>query len=235
MSTETRPVILLVEDEPALREGLVHNLEFEGFEVHAASDGRSGYEAARGATLDVAIFDVMMPGMDGFELLHKLRGEGFAVPVLMLTAKGQKQDKLHGFKLGADDYLTKPFSVLELIARVKALLRRRSTDGRPVGKLDRYTFRDVEVDFVAMEVRKAGALVECSLKEMEMLRLLIDRKGQAVSRKDLLMQVWGYEEASMPTTRTIDTHIARLRSKLGGDDGCDFIKTVHKVGYKFQD
>lgn len=235
MPTETRPVVLLVEDERALREGLVHNLEFEGFEVRTASDGRSGYEAAHGGPIDIAIFDVMLPGMDGFELLGKLRDEGFGSPVLMLTAKGQEQDKLRGFQLGADDYLTKPFSVLELMARVKALLRRRSADGAPVGKLDRYTFRDIEVDFVAMEVRKGGELVECSLKEMEMLRLLIDRKGQAVSRKDLLTQVWGYAEASMPTTRTIDTHVARLRSKLGGEEGCDFIKTVHKVGYKFQD
>lgn len=235
MPTDSRPVVLLVEDERALREGLVHNLEFEGFDVRTASDGRSGYEAARGGPIDIAIFDVMLPGMDGFELLGKLRDEGFGSPVLMLTAKGQEQDKLRGFQLGADDYLTKPFSVLELMARVKALLRRRSPDGAPVGKLDRYTFRDIEVDFVAMEVRKGGELVECSLKEMEMLRLLIDRKGQAVSRKDLLTQVWGYAEASMPTTRTIDTHVARLRSKLGGEEGCDFIKTVHKVGYKFQD
>ena len=236
MSDDSRPVILLVEDEPALREGLVHNLEFEGFDVRVASDGPGGYEAAReDAGIDLAIFDVMMPGMDGFELLGKLRAEGFAAPVLMLTAKGQEQDKLQGFELGADDYLTKPFSVLELIARVKALLRRRSGDERAAGKLDRYSFRDIDIDFVAMEVRKGGDPVECSLKEMEMLRLLIDRKGQAVSRKDLLTQVWGYDEASMPTTRTIDTHIARLRSKLGGEDGCDFIKTVHKVGYKFQD
>ena len=231
----TRSVILLVEDEPSMREGLTHNLEFEGYEVRTAADGPGGLEAARAGDVDLAIFDVMMPGLDGFELLERLRGSGFDKPVLMLTAKSMEQDKLQGFQLGADDYVTKPFSVLELIARVKALLRRQDgADGEP-GKLDRYTFRDIEIDFVAMEVRKGGEPVDCSLKEMELLRLLIDRKGEAVSRRELLTQVWGYEETSMPTTRTIDTHVARLRSKLGGDDGCDFIRTVHKVGYKFQD
>ncbi len=231
----TSPVILLVEDEPSMREGLTHNLEFEGYEVRTAADGPSGLEAARAGDVDLAIFDVMMPGLDGFELLERLRGNGFDKPVLMLTAKSMEQDKLQGFRLGADDYVTKPFSVLELIARVKALLRRQDGADREPGKLDRYTVRDVEIDFVAMEVRKGGEVVDCSLKEMELLRLLIDRKGEAVSRKELLTQVWGYEETSMPTTRTIDTHVARLRSKLGGDDGCDFIRTVHKVGYKFQD
>ncbi len=231
----TSPVILLVEDEPSMREGLTHNLEFEGYEVRTAADGPSGLEAARADDVDLAIFDVMMPGIDGFELLDRLRSNGFDKPVLMLTAKSMEQDKLQGFRLGADDYVTKPFSVLELIARVKALLRRQDGGDREPGKLDRYTFRDIEIDFVAMEVRKGGEVIDCSLKEMELLRLLIDRKGEAVSRKELLTQVWGYEETSMPTTRTIDTHVARLRSKLGGDDGCDFIRTVHKVGYKFQD
>ena len=230
----SNPVILLVEDEPAMREGLSHNLEYEGFEVRVAADGPSGYEAARAGDVDVAILDVMMPGMDGFELLGRLRDEGFTAPVLLLTAKSLEQDKLQGFRAGADDYVTKPFSVLELIARVKALLRRQ--DGKHgSSELDRFVFRDIEIDFVAMEVRKGGEVVDCSLKEMELLRLLIDRKGQAVSRKDLLAEVWGYDERSMPTTRTIDTHVARLRSKLGGEEGCDFIRTVHKVGYKFQD
>ena len=228
-------VILLVEDEPSMREGLAHNLEFEGFEVRTAADGPAGLEAARAGGIDLAIFDVMLPGLDGFQLLERLRGEGFAAPVLMLTAKSLEQDKLQGFRLGADDYVTKPFSVLELIARVKALLRRQSDGTKGTGKLDRVSFRDIEVDFVAMEVRKGGEVIDCSLKEMELLRLLIDRKGQAVSRKEMLAQVWGYDEGAMPTTRTIDTHVARLRGKLGDENGCDFIRTVHKVGYKFQD
>ena len=227
------PVILLVEDEPAMREGLAHNLSFEGFEVRTASDGPSGYEAARAGGVDLVVLDVMMPGMDGFQMLRKLRDQGFDRPVLLLTAKGMETDKLQGFQAGADDYVTKPFSVLELMARVKALLRRGGGTG--TGKLDRFAFRDIEVDFVAMEVRKGGSVLEFSLKEMEMLRLLIERRGQAVSRKDILKLVWGYDENSMPTTRTIDTHVARLRSKLGDENGCDFIKTVHKVGYKFQD
>ncbi len=227
------PVILLVEDEAAMREGLVHNIEFEGYEVRAAADGNSGYEAAKSGDIDLAILDVMMPGMDGLELLRRLRQDGFGGPVLFLTARGAEEDKLEGFRAGADDYVTKPFSVLELLARVKALLRRSPSDS--AGRLDRFAFRDIEVDFVAMEVRKGGKLIDFSLKELEMLRLLIERSGEAVSRSDLLKYVWGYEEDSMPTTRTIDTHVARLRSKLGGPDGCDFIKTVHKVGYKFQD
>jgi DNA-binding response OmpR family regulator len=230
---EKNAVILLVEDEPAMREGLAHNLEFEGFDVRSAADGRAGLEASRAGDIDVAILDVMMPGMDGLELLRRMRDEGFDRPAVFLTAKGQEQDKLAGFNAGADDYVTKPFSVLELIARVKAILRRaeKGSDSR----LDRYNFRDIEIDFVAMEVRKGGKVLDCSLKELEMLRLLIDRKGEAVSRKDMLTTVWGYTEEAMPETRTIDTHMARLRKKLGGDDGCDFLKTVHKVGYKFQD
>jgi two-component system OmpR family response regulator len=228
-----KPVILLVEDEPAMREGLAHNLEFERFDVRAAGDGRSGLEASRAGDIDIAILDVMMPGMDGLELLRRMRDEGFDRPVVFLTAKGQEQDKLAGFTAGADDYVTKPFSVLELIARVKAILRRAEKGGG--SRLDRYSFRDIEIDFVAMEVRKDGVELECSLKELEMLRLLIDRKGEAVSRKDMLTTVWGYSEGAMPETRTIDTHMARLRRKLGGPHGCDFLKTVHKVGYKFQD
>lgn len=231
---EKNPVILLVEDEPAMREGLAHNLEFEGFEVRAAGDGRAGLEAARAGDIDVAILDIMMPGMDGLELLRRMRDEGYDRPAVFLTAKGQEQDKLAGFTAGADDYVTKPFSVLELIARVKAILR-RADGGRGGSRLDRYSFRDIDIDFVAMEVRKGGKALDCSLKELEMLRLLIDRKGEAVSRKDMLTTVWGYSEDAMPATRTIDTHMARLRRKLGGEDGCDFLKTVHKVGYKFQD
>jgi DNA-binding response OmpR family regulator len=230
---DKKPVILLVEDEPAMREGLAHNLEFEGFDVRAAGDGRAGLEASRAGDIDVAILDVMMPRMDGLELLRRMRDEGFDRPAVFLTAKGQEQDKLAGFNAGADDYVTKPFSVLELIARVKAILRRAEKGGG--SKLDRYNFRDIEIDFVAMEVRKDGQVLDCSLKELEMLRLLIDRKGEAVSRKDMLTTVWGYSEEAMPETRTIDTHMARLRRKLGGEDGCDFLKTVHKVGYKFQD
>jgi len=230
--SEKRPVVLVVEDEAAMREGLVHNLEFEGLDVRSAADGPSGLAAAQEEGIDVIVMDVMMPGMDGFEVLEKLRGKGVVTPVVMLTAKGQETDKLAGFKLGADDYVTKPFSVLELIARVKALLRRT---GSTPGALDSYNFRDIEIDFVAMEVKKGGAKIDFSLKEMEMLRLLIERRGQAVSREDMLSLVWGYDKESMPNTRTIDTHVARIRNKLGDEEGCDFIMTVHKVGYKFQD
>jgi DNA-binding response OmpR family regulator len=230
----SRPVVLLVEDEPAMREGLVHNLQFEDFEVRSAADGPSGLEAALAQDVDLVILDVMLPGLDGFAVLEALRAKGSEVPVLLLTAKSLEQDKLHGFGLGADDYVTKPFSVLELIARAKALIRRPGKRSATSG-LDRYAFRDIDVDFVAMEIRKGGESVDFSLKEIEMLRLLIEKRGQAVSRSDMLKIVWGYEDGALPTTRTIDTHIARIRSKLGGEEGCDFIKTVHKVGYKFQD
>jgi len=228
---ETKPVVLLIEDEPSMRDGLIHNFEFEGMEMRAAADGPSGLEAARAGGIDLILLDVMLPGMDGFEVLKKLRDRGVETPVLMLTAKGLETDKLEGFKLGADDYVTKPFSIMELVARSKALLKR---SGAASTALERYSFRDIELDFVSMEVRKAGAVLDFSLKELEMLRLLIERRGQAVSRGDILQIVWGYDPDSMPTTRTIDTHIARIRNKLGGDDGCDFIQTVHKVGYKFQ-
>lgn len=231
MSTR-KSVVLIVEDEPAMREGLVHNLTFEGMELRVAPDGISGLEAARQPDVDLIVLDVMLPGMDGFSLLSKLRDARVATPVLLLTAKGLESDKLEGFRRGADDYVTKPFSIHELVARVKALLRRGGVAGK---MLDRYSFRDIDIDFVAMEVRKNGSVLDFSLKEMEMLRLLIQRRGQAVSRDDILQVVWGYEPDAMPTTRTIDTHVARIRSKLGNEDGCDFIQTVHKVGYKFQD
>jgi two-component system alkaline phosphatase synthesis response regulator PhoP len=229
--SDKKPVILLIEDEPAMREGIVHNFEFEGMEMRAAVDGPSGLASAKEAGIDLIILDVMLPGMDGFEVLRKLRDGNIKTPILMLTAKGMESDKLEGFKLGADDYVTKPFSILELVARAKALLRRAGSEGKG---LERYAFRDIEVDFVSMEVRKDGTVLDFSLKELEMLRLLIDRRGQAVSRPDILQIVWGYDPDSMPTTRTIDTHIARIRNKLGDDEGCDFIQTVHKVGYKFQ-
>jgi len=231
MSTK-KPVVLVVEDEPAMREGLVHNLGFEGMEARVAADGPSGLAAAKANDVDLVILDVMLPGMDGFSVLSKLRDAGVNTPVLLLTAKGMEADKLEGFKRGADDYLTKPFSVHELVARAKALLRR---GGAGLQKLERYNFRDIDIDFVAMEVHKGGVLVDFSLKEIEMLRLLVERRGQAVSREDILQLVWGYERDAMPATRTIDTHVARIRSKLGGEDGCDFIHTVHKIGYKFQD
>lgn len=227
-----KTVVLLVEDEAALREGLAHNMEFEGFEVRTAADGEAGLEAAMADDIDVILLDIMMPGMDGMQVLQKLRASGRRTPVILLTAKGQEADKLEGFQQGADDYVTKPFSVLELIARIHAVQRRAGQESKG---LDRYHFRDIEIDFVAMEVRVGGEKVDFSLKELEMLRLLIARRGQAVSRSDMLKQVWGYEEGAMPHTRTIDTHVARIRGKLGGEDGCDFIKTVHKVGYKFQD
>ena len=229
--SDKKPVILLVEDEPAMREGIVHNFQFEGLEMRAAVDGPSGLSAGKAPGIDLIILDVMLPGMDGFEVLRKLREARVKTPILMLTAKGMESDKLEGFKLGADDYVTKPFSILELVARAKALLRRTGGD---VKGLERYSFRDIDVDFVSMEERKAGMVLDFSLKELEMLRLLIDRRGQAVSRPDILQIVWGYDPDSMPTTRTIDTHIARIRNKLGDDEGCDFIQTVHKVGYKFQ-
>jgi DNA-binding response OmpR family regulator len=232
--TAGKPVILVVEDEPAMRKGLAHNLQYEGFEVRAASDGDAGLAAARAGGVDLVILDVMLPRADGFEVLRRLRGDGFMAPVLLLTAKGLEADKLKGFKLGADDYITKPFSVQELIARVRAVLR-RAASGRPAASPDRFAFRDIEVDFTAMEVRKEGRLLEFSLKELEMLRLLIQRKGQPVTREEMLNVIWGYEPGAMPTTRTVDTHIARIRSKLGDSGGCDFIKTIHKVGYKFQD
>jgi DNA-binding response OmpR family regulator len=223
--------ILIVEDEPDMVLGLKDNFEFEGYEVLTASDGQTGLERARTQKPDLLVLDIMLPKLSGLEVCKTLRGEGFEAPIVMLTARGQEIDKVVGLELGADDYVTKPFSIRELLARVRAILRR--SEGKKK-RLSRYQFSDVELDFEAYRAKKGNEPLELSPREFELLRYLIERKGETVSRDRLLEDVWGYE--SYPSTRTVDTHIAKLRAKIG-DSGSEprWILTIHGVGYKFVD
>ena len=175
--------ILIVEDEPDMVAGLKDNFEFEGYEVATAADGQTGLEQARTLKPDLVVLDVMLPKLSGLEVCKTLRGEGYSGPILMLTARGQEIDKVVGLELGADDYVTKPFSIRELLARVKAVLRR--TDGK-AKRLARYSFSDVELDFEAYKATKDGDELELSPREFELLRYLIERKGETVSRDQLL-------------------------------------------------
>jgi two-component system alkaline phosphatase synthesis response regulator PhoP len=223
--------ILIIEDEPDMVLGLKDNFEFEGYEVSTASDGAAGLERARAQKPDLVILDIMLPKLSGLEVCKTLRSEGFEAPIIMLTARGQEIDKVVGLELGADDYVTKPFSIRELLARVRAILRR--TDGSKK-RLARYRFADLELDFETYRAKKAGEPLDMSPREFELLRYLIERKGETVSRDRLLEDVWGYE--SYPSTRTVDTHIAKLRAKIG-DSGSEprHILTIHGMGYKFVD
>ena len=223
--------ILIVEDEPDMVLGLKDNFEFEGYEVITAGDGAVGLEKARTLKPDLVILDIMLPVLSGLEVCKALRGEGFDAPIVMLTARGQEIDKVVGLELGADDYVTKPFSIRELLARVRAILRR--TEGGKK-RLSRYRFSDIELDFEVYRAKKGGEPLDLSPREFELLRYLIERKGDTVSRDQLLEDVWGYE--SYPSTRTVDTHIAKLRAKIG-DSGSEprFIMTIHGTGYKFVD
>lgn len=222
--------VLVVEDDLAILRGLEDNLEFESYEVLTAADGERGYVLLKEKKPDLVILDLMLPKMSGYELCRKARGEGVTTPILMLTARGQEMDRVAGLDLGADDYVTKPFSVPELLARVRALLRRaqRSRDGDLPGELH---FDDVSIDFKRFEARKAGKTVEMSRKEFGILQLLAARAGEVVRRDELLDEVWGYDR--YPTTRTVDNHIALLRGKLEQDPaGPRRLLTVHGVGYR---
>jgi DNA-binding response OmpR family regulator len=222
--------VLIVEDEPDMILGLKDNFEFEGYEVLTASDGVAGLEKARKERPDLVLLDVMMPRMSGLEVCKALRSEGFDRPIIMLTARGQEIDKVVGLELGADDYVTKPFSIRELMARVRAVLRR--SEGKK--RLARYRFGDVDLDFEVYQATRGGEPLDLSPREFELLRYLIERKGETVSREQLLEDVWGYE--SYPSTRTVDTHIAKLRAKIG-DSGSEprYVLTIHGLGYKFVD
>jgi len=221
-------VVLVVEDDPAILQGLQESLRLERHDVLSASDGDTGYRLAREKKPDLVILDLMLPKMGGFEICRKLREEKFTAPILILTARGEESDRVFGLDLGADDYVTKPFSVRELLARVRALLRRQDkSDDLP----DELRFDDVVVDFRRCEALKRGAAVELTRKEFGVLRVLASKAGEVVSRDDLLNEVWGYE--SYPNTRTVDVHIALLRSKLEDNPSAPRrLITVHGMGYK---
>jgi two-component system response regulator VicR len=221
--------ILVVEDDPAILRGLADNLTFESHEVLTAGDGEAAYRLLHEKKPDLMILDLMLPRMSGYELCRKARSEGITTPILMLTARGEEADRVLGLDLGADDYMTKPFSVRELLARVRALLRRAA--GPSTLLPDNLRVDDVVVDFRRYEARKGETVLEMTRKEFGLLRLLAARAGEVVSREELLNDVWGYE--NYPSTRTVDNHIASLRSKVEQNPAQPrHLLTVHGVGYK---
>jgi DNA-binding response OmpR family regulator len=221
--------VLVVEDDPAILRGIADNLRFEGYEVFIAPDGEAGARQQRAHKPDLIVLDLMMPRLSGLELCRQLRGEGIQTPILMLTAKSEEADRVAGLDLGADDYVTKPFSVKELMARVRALLRR----AQPQQNLpDSLRFGNVEIDFRRYEARRKGKLVEMTRKEFAVLRFLASRAGEVVTRDELLNEVWGYE--AYPVSRTVDNHLSSLRAKLENDPTEPaHLRTVHGVGYRF--
>jgi DNA-binding response OmpR family regulator len=227
--TQKPTTILVVEDEPNMVNGLRDNFEYEGYQVLTAMDGVEGLERALNDSPDVIVLDVMMPKMSGLEVCKQLRAKRPSIPIIMLTARGQEVDKVVGLELGADDYVTKPFSIRELLARVKAVLRR--TKALPKEQ-DQYSFADIEVDLRHCSVTRSTKAVDISSKEFELLKYFICHSGETLSRDRLLEDVWGYD--NYPTTRTVDTHLVRLRQKLEPDpEQPRFFLTVHGVGYRF--
>jgi two-component system alkaline phosphatase synthesis response regulator PhoP len=225
------PKILIVEDEAALATTLKDRLKKEGYAVTVARDGQQALEKATHEPFDLIVLDVMLPGQSGLKVCEKLRQDGWGIPILMLTARRQTMDKVLGFKTGADDDLTKPFKMAELLARIEALLRRAGQPGAPGGG-GRHQFDRFSVDFRRAEVSRDGQLVSLSAKEFQLLRYFVEHRGAAISRDELLHQVWGYE--SMPSTRTVDVHIVWLRQKLEKDPkNPQLILTVVGLGYKF--
>jgi len=225
--------ILLVEDEPGLVLTISDLLASDGHDVETATDGRKGLERALSEEFDLVILDVMLPGKNGFDVCRELRQRGRDVAVLMLTAKSQVVDKVVGLKLGADDYLTKPFEMMELLARVEALLRRAPRRSASANE-GSYEFGPIRVDFRSTEVFRDGHAVELSAREFKLLCYFIEHRGATISRDELLNAVWGYD--AMPFTRTVDVHVAWLRQKLEPNPRHpQYILTVHGMGYRFVD
>lgn len=221
--------ILIVDDEPDMVLGLRDNFELEGYEVVTARDGEEGLKKALREKPDLVLLDLMMPKMSGLDVCRELRRNNFQAPVLMLTARGQEIDKVLGLEVGADDYITKPFGLSELLARVRAALRRANNQ---LSGLQSYSFADVEINFTKHHVAKAGQTVELSPRELELLKFFIVHRGETVTREQLLDAVWGMD--AMTYTRTVDIHVARLRQKIENDpENPGFILTIHRVGYKF--
>jgi two-component system alkaline phosphatase synthesis response regulator PhoP len=223
--------VLFVEDEEALRMTVGDRLRNEGYEVECAADGDEGFEKATQIPFDLIILDVMLPRKSGFVVCRDIREAGLITPILMLTARGQTSDKVNGLKIGADDYVTKPFNMRELVARVEALLRRAPS--RPAAQTGIVEFGSIHVDLVGTEATREGKVVNLSAREFQLLRYFIEHRGATLSRDELLKQVWGYS-ADM-YTRTVDVHVASLRQKLEDDPKQPkFILTVQGLGYKFK-
>jgi two-component system alkaline phosphatase synthesis response regulator PhoP len=221
--------VLIVEDEEAMAVALREGFQCEGYSVLLARDGAAALRMVGEEAPDLVVLDVMLPKVNGLDVCRQLRSQGSSVPILMLTARGQEIDKVLGLKLGADDYVTKPFGFMELIARCEALLRR----GRKrESTIDRYEFGDVRLDFRKGEARKNGQDLALSARELRLLRFFVEHRGEVLAREDLLNAVWGYTTA--PLTRTVDMHVAKLRKKIESEPADpQFIVTVHRAGYKF--
>jgi DNA-binding response OmpR family regulator len=221
--------VLIVEDDQAMAVALRDGFTYEGYAVQVARDGAAGLRLATERGLDLVILDVMLPRLSGLDVCRQLRGAGNNTPIIMLTARGQEIDKVLGLKTGADDYVTKPFSFLELMARVEAVLRRAA---KPAEQVETAGFGDVEVNFKTFEATKAGRPLELSPREFKMMKYFAEHRGEVVTRDQLLDSVWGYD--GLPLTRTVDMHIAKLRQKIEDTPGDPrHIITVHRVGYKF--
>lgn len=228
-STATRR-ILLVEDEPGLVLTLTDRLRSEGYDVTSATDGPAGLAAGLGGPFDVIVLDVMLPGASGFDVCRDLRQKGVKTPIIMLTARGQIVDRVLGLKIGADDYLTKPFDMLELLARIEVQLRRNAANaGLSAAE---YRFGEITVNFRKAEVVRAGQALELSAREFLLLKYFIEHREATLGREELLNEVWGYN--SMPSTRTVDVHVAWLRQKIEPNQKHpQYVLTVHGMGYKF--
>jgi two-component system alkaline phosphatase synthesis response regulator PhoP len=227
-----KPNVLLVEDEPGITMILTDRLDLEGYEVDSAADGEAGLQKALTGKFDLIVLDVMLPKKSGFEVCRTLRQNNIMTPVLMLTARGNVVDKVTGLQIGADDYLTKPFDTMELVARLQALLRRSQLPGARLA--DVYEFGEVKVDFKRSEVTRAGAVVPMSAREFQLLKYLLEHRDETISREELLREVWGYD--ATPETRTVDVHMAWLRQKL--EENQKFPKhfvTVRGMGYRFSE
>ncbi len=223
--------LLLVEDEPGLVLTLTDRLRREGYAVEHCADGESALERAAAEPFDLVLLDVMLPRMNGFDMLRDLRKRGVETPVIMVTARGQVIDKVVGLKLGADDYVTKPFEMAELLARIEAKLRRPAPSVHPA---EGQQFGDVRVDFRRAEVTRGGVQVEMSAREFQLLRYFLEHRGATLTREELLNEVWGYN--AMPSTRTVDVHVAWLRQKIEPNPRHpQYILTIHGMGYKFAD
>ena len=221
--------VLVVEDDPGILRTVADNLKFEKYDIVTAMDGETAYTLQKSQHPDLIVLDLMLPRMGGLELCRRLRAEGEQVPILMLTARSEEADRVLGLDLGADDYLTKPFSVPELMARIRALLRRTSTASELPVMLK---FGEVEIDFKKYVARRRGKRIEMTRKEFDLLRFLASREDIVITRDELLNKVWGFD--SYPVTRTVDNHVATLRAKLEADPARPvYIHTVHGVGYKF--
>ncbi|MGH9749509.1 MAG: response regulator transcription factor [Candidatus Polarisedimenticolia bacterium] len=223
------PRVLIVEDDEAMAVALRDGFQYEGFEVLQARDGAAGLRLAQEKTVELVVLDVMLPKKSGLDVCKRIRADGNTVPIIMLTARGQEIDKVVGLKSGADDYVTKPFSFMELMARVHAVLRRARGGA---GAQESFKFGNVAVDFRSCQVVKGRKPIDLTPREFQLLKFFIEHRGQVLTRDQLLDAVWGYE--SIPVTRTVDTHVAKLRRSLE-DDPADprHIVTVHRVGYRF--